>query len=282
MAITQTLSSLPQAGKRGVQTRNAFVAAQEAFQDALSGVFVTEANTLSSQINTVADEVNTNQLLAKSYKDAASTSAGLAETYKNSAASTYTEFRTVYLGVFSEAPTTDNQGNALASGALYFDSTDDAMKIYIGGTWHLAYADIAGALTKEGNLYGISSATAARQNIQAAYLHGSSGLNFDAAHLTAAVITETSDRRVKDNIVPIDGALDKVCNMKGVEYTKVDSDTKEIGLIAQDVEEILPEVVSTDAEGMKSVSYARLVAVLIEAVKEQQQQINELKGAING
>jgi len=51
-----------------------------------------------------------------------------------------------------------------------------------------------------------------------------------------------------------------------------------MGLVAQEVEKILPEIVSTDSEGYKSIAYGKLTAVLLEAIKELQQQVEELKG----
>ena len=86
-------------------------------------------------------------------------------------------------------------------------------------------------------------------------------------------ITAFSDERLKSDIETIDNALDKVMNMRGVSYTK--QAEKGIGVIAQEVEKVLPEVV-TDGE-YKSVAYGNIVGVLIEAIKEQQKQINELK-----
>jgi hypothetical protein len=86
-------------------------------------------------------------------------------------------------------------------------------------------------------------------------------------------ITAFSDERLKSDIETIDNALDKVMNMRGVSYTK--QAEKGIGVIAQEVEKVLPEVV-TDGE-YKSVAYGNMVGVLIEAIKEQQKQIDELK-----
>jgi len=85
-----------------------------------------------------------------------------------------------------------------------------------------------------------------------------------------------SDERVKENIKTIDSALDKVNNLRGVEFNKIGEEKKSIGVIAQEIEKILPEVVETDDKGMKSVAYGNIVGVLIEAVKEQQAQINQL------
>ena len=86
-------------------------------------------------------------------------------------------------------------------------------------------------------------------------------------------ITAFSDERLKSDIETIDNALDKVMSMRGVSYTK--QAEKGIGVIAQEIEKVLPEVV-TDGE-YKSVAYGNIVGVLIEAIKEQQKQIDELK-----
>jgi hypothetical protein len=88
-----------------------------------------------------------------------------------------------------------------------------------------------------------------------------------------------SDARVKDNVEPIENALEKVISLRGVSYTRKDIDDKspKIGVIAQEVLPIIPEVVSKDQNGNYSVSYGNMVGLLIEAVKEQQKQIDELK-----
>jgi hypothetical protein len=91
-----------------------------------------------------------------------------------------------------------------------------------------------------------------------------------------------SDRRYKQNITPIDSALEKVVKLQGVTFTwnratyplQFFCEGKQMGLIAQDVENIIPEVVLTNAEGYKSISYDKLTAVLIEAVKEMKQRMN--------
>lgn len=93
---------------------------------------------------------------------------------------------------------------------------------------------------------------------------------------TADVIAY-SDIRLKENIKTIDSALNKVLKIRGVEFNKIGESKKSIGVIAQEIEKILPEVVDTDVEGMKSVSYGNIVGLLIEAIKEQQLQIEELK-----
>jgi hypothetical protein len=88
-------------------------------------------------------------------------------------------------------------------------------------------------------------------------------------------VTTNSDERLKENIKTITHALDVVDNLRGVTYNKIDNDRKEIGLIAQEVEEFLPEVV-IDGE-YKSISYGNITAVLIEAIKELKAEIEQLK-----
>jgi hypothetical protein len=89
----------------------------------------------------------------------------------------------------------------------------------------------------------------------------------------------SSDERIKTNIKTIENALDKTLLLRGVEYNdiRIEPERKRIGLIAQETELIIPEVVRTGDDGLKSIEYQNLVGLLIEAVKEQQKQINDLK-----
>ena len=93
-------------------------------------------------------------------------------------------------------------------------------------------------------------------------------------------VTASSDVRFKKNIETIQDALDKVLNMRGVTFERLDTPGTEIGVIAQEVEEVVPELVVTAANGNKSVAYANISALLIEAIKAQQVQINELRAEI--
>ena len=91
--------------------------------------------------------------------------------------------------------------------------------------------------------------------------------------------TVYSSRRWKTNIHPIQNALDKVMSLNGVTYDWIENGKHDIGLIAEDVGQVIPEIVAYEDNGIdaKSVDYARLTALLIEAVKEQQKTIEELK-----
>lgn len=98
-----------------------------------------------------------------------------------------------------------------------------------------------------------------------------------------------SDMRFKKDVEPLDGPLDSVRKLQGVSYTWNEqfrettgdmTQDRQIGLIAQDVEKILPEVVSTGRTGYRSVDYGKITAVLIEAVKAQQLQIEDLQAQL--
>jgi len=84
-----------------------------------------------------------------------------------------------------------------------------------------------------------------------------------------------SSRRWKTNIHPLQNALSKVEQLRGVTYDLKDSGKHEIGVIAEEVGKVLPEVVSYEENGKdaRGVDYSRLTALLIEAVKQQQKQI---------
>ena len=112
------------------------------------------------------------------------------------------------------------------------------------------------------------------------FTNGTAGLTISSAQNAtfAGTITENSSLRYKENIEPIKYGLDKVLQMRGVTYNKKDNGVKEIGVIAEEIYEVLPEVVLKNEEGeIDSVSYGRITAVLIEAIKDLKKEIEELK-----
>jgi hypothetical protein len=99
----------------------------------------------------------------------------------------------------------------------------------------------------------------------------------------ATSFNATSDFRLKNDIKPLELCLDKVCNLQGVEFVrKGDEDKKQIGFIAQEIEKIVPEVVTTanDENGYKSVAYGNITALLVEAVKELRQEVKDLRAEL--
>lgn len=134
----------------------------------------------------------------------------------------------------------------------------------------------------------IGSTTA--QNLESSTLGGNSNgaleVN-DAVGSTSIYasndIVAFSDISVKDNVRTIPHAIQKVKRLKGRLYTRNDSEDKEsihMGLIAQEVEQVIPEVVRDLSDGKKAVAYQNIIGLLIEAIKDQQKQIDDLKNKI--
>jgi hypothetical protein len=102
------------------------------------------------------------------------------------------------------------------------------------------------------------------------------------------VAYSSSDKRWKTNIKNIDSPLDKISQINGVEFDWIEDEPihgnkgHDIGVIAQEVEQILPGIVQTRESGMKAVQYDKIIPLLIESIKEQQKQIEELKQILNG
>ena len=105
----------------------------------------------------------------------------------------------------------------------------------------------------------------------------------DAGHFTATGdLIANSDIKLKTNIQPLENSLEKVNQLRGVSYDRVDIEKDNcIGVIAQEVEEVYPEFVSEGEDGIKGVDYSKMVAVLIESVKELTEEVNALKSQLN-
>jgi hypothetical protein len=97
----------------------------------------------------------------------------------------------------------------------------------------------------------------------------------------ASAFTVQSDARVKKNVQPLSDTLTDVLALKPVTFEYKDGSVgTNVGLIAQDVEPLFPEVVSTDKDGYKFIDYGKLTPILIKAIQEQQQEINDLKARV--
>ena len=93
-------------------------------------------------------------------------------------------------------------------------------------------------------------------------------------------ITAFSDERMKENITPIDNALEKVCSIGGYTYNKVDEPQRNAGVLAQEVMKVFPEVVHGSEDTNYSVAYGNLVSLLIEAIKELNSKVEKLENKI--
>lgn len=127
------------------------------------------------------------------------------------------------------------------------------------GTYYLTFVDSSSSTTGE-----------------TMRVHSEITYNPDTGTLTTADINSTSDINLKKNINPIENALNKVQELNGVSFEWKNNDTKSIGVIAQEVEKIFPELIK-EINDKKTVNYNGLVGVLVQAVKELSVEVEELK-----
>lgn len=127
----------------------------------------------------------------------------------------------------------------------------------------------AASISNGGSTFTVTSTTGTNSNtLTVGAGNGSGNAIYTTGTILASDVTASSDRRMKSDIATISNALDTVKAMRGVYFTRLGQSNRSVGVIAQEVEEVLPEVVHTGSDDMKSVSYGNIVGLLIEAVKE--------------
>lgn len=136
----------------------------------------------------------------------------------------------------------------------------------------------------------VSSNRANRSAIYAVQSNSGGFAGFFSGNVTVTgIFSNPSDQRYKQNILSIPNALSKTLQLRGVSYEWKRSEFpqmsfaegRQLGLLAQEVNQVLPEAVQQNAEGMYSVSYLNFIPLLVEAIKEQQQQVETANAVKN-
>jgi hypothetical protein len=142
-------------------------AAQTAAETAETNAETAETNAETAETNAAASAsaAATSATNASNSATAASNAQSAAESARDSALAAYDNFDDRYLGAKASDPTVDNDGNALVAGALYFDTTSEAMKLYTGSAWVAAYVTADGLLASTNNLSDVADAATARTNL---------------------------------------------------------------------------------------------------------------------
>jgi hypothetical protein len=159
--------------------------------------------------------------------------------------------------------------------------TADATTFLRGdSTWAAAGVTITDDTSTNANRYvtftSSTSGSLSAANVSTTKLY----FNPSTGTLNATTVNSLSDRNKKTNIRPIEDSIALVQRLQGVRFDWIENNKSSLGLIAQEVEEVIPELVETDADGTKTLSYGNIIGVLIEAIKDQQDQINTLKEKI--
>ena len=125
-------------------------------------------------------------------------------------------------------------------------------------------------------MYSVTAGTPSYTYVSSTKLY----FNPSTGILNSTTFNSLSDINKKENIKTLENSLEKVLLMRGVSYRWKENNLPSIGLIAQEVEKIIPELVSSDEQGQKTLNYGNMIGVLIESIKEQQKIIVELEKRI--
>jgi hypothetical protein len=174
-------------------------------------------------------------------------------------------------GTFTITSTTGTNSNTLTVGA----GNGTGRAITTTGTVSCGAITSSGALALGANT--ITCGTISCGVITAPTSSTINSLSINAGTCTGVDFIATSDERMKNNIETISNALDIVKELRGVYFTRIGQTKQTVGVIAQEVETVLPEVVYTDSEGLKSVSYGNIVGVLIEALKDVSERLEKME-----
>jgi hypothetical protein len=159
----------------------------------------------------------------------------------------------------------------IAKGAADSSAADGAGITVDGANASLNYSH-SGTKWVANKPFNISDATASTSTSTGALIVaggvGITGNIVASGQVTAADINSSSDSRLKKNIKTVKSALDTVNALRGVTFEWKEGNGKAIGLIAQEVQGVLPEIVSTDDNGYLGIRYTNVVGVLVEAIKE--------------
>jgi hypothetical protein len=174
------------------------------------------------------------------------------------------------------------------NGGMYFRGGDDAAlyDVNIVNTMGIyGIQDITVGAIKLGSngpvLYGSGSSLGIGTTQPLYPLHVSASASGTSIYATGDIVA-FSDQSVKENIRPIENVIERIGDSRGVLYDRIDNSEKDnIGFIAQELEVAFPELVVTNPDGTKAVKYQNAVAVLFEAIKEQQKQINGILKLLN-
>ncbi len=155
-----------------------------------------------------------------------------------------------------------------------YGSTSNSGTLTLRGTTSATKASASVLMTD-----GVASSSTTTGTLVVTGGIGASG-QITCATLSATTLTETSSIALKENFRTIDNALDKILQLTGWIYDRKDGSTvNEAGVVAEEVNKVIPNIVKKDSEGNpESVAYTRLVAYMIEAIKELKSEIVSLKG----
>jgi hypothetical protein len=189
------------------------------------------------------------------------------------------------VGIGTTSPSARLNVSGIDSGtSIRLDHTSSYSMLcgYINGASLIAMDNLSGSLA-----YYLGGSERMRITSGGNILMGTATDNGERLYVSGAIratgtITSNSDITLKKNLLKIENALEKVEQINGYTYEfKADDSKRHAGVIAQEIQTVLPEIVNKGNDGILGVEYGNISALLIEAIKEQQTQIKELKALLN-
>jgi hypothetical protein len=198
-AASATAAAASEAGATADAATATTKAAEASTSATNAAASATTATTKATEAATSAANAAASETNAAASESAAASSQTAAEAAKDAALAALDSFDDRYLGQKVTDPTVDNDGNALVAGALYFNTTDDVMKVYEGSTWVAAYASLSGALLQSNNLSDVLNVAAARTNLGL----GTAATTASTDYATAAqgALADSALQSIPDNYV---------------------------------------------------------------------------------
>lgn len=172
----------------------------------------------------------------------------------------------------------------LAAGELAVNVTDGKLYLKKSTSGVESIVDVTSAALTDAQIFAkVAAQDGAGSGLDADLLDGNhasafallSGATFSGT-VTAPNFVSSSDARLKSDVAPIADALAKLQALTGVTFTMTGSDARQMGLIAQQVQSVAPEAV-VEAEGVLRLAYGNLVGLLVEAIKDLAQEVDQLK-----
>jgi hypothetical protein len=172
-----------------------------------------------------------------------------------------------------------------ATGQIRYNTQEETFEGYDGTEWGAIGGGGSFSVTDDtstdSTYYPVFVDSTTGEPTQTNVSSGKLNFNPSTGNFSATQFTSLSDASKKTNIRPIENSIELTKQLQGVRFDWVDNHRPSMGLIAQEVEKVIPELVETNEEGIKTLNYSNMIGLLIETVKEQQVRIEELERKIN-
>ena len=256
-AGTDAISAFGQANTARTHANSAYAQANTATTDA--GIAFDTANAAFNAANTISlDPVYTGNIIATGPANTVVIKPSISATAANTI--TINQYANVGIGIASP------------DYKLSIDGSVNAAALLINGTPVSGAISLTTDDTTDASYY-ITLSSANTGSVESVNVANALYFNPSTGTLSATIFNSTSDIKYKTNVATISNALDVVCQLRGVSFDWTATGNPSYGLIAQEVQQVIPEVVSTTPQGTLALNYDSLIGYLVEAIKELRSKV---------